>query len=83
MADKEFSTLTVYKLKVDAPKAGITIDDLYSDYGTARHQYENWKYDTRVMESHGHISLVEMVASPFSPAPFKFEVSRDLGEHKW
>lgn len=83
MADNEFSTPTVYRLKAEAPKAGISINDLYSNYETARRHYENWKYDTRVMESHGHVSLVEMKAGPFASVPFKFEVTRDLGEHKW
>ena len=79
----ELNPPTIYKLKADAPKVGISVEELYSDYETARHHYEEWKYDPRIMESNGHVSLVEMVASHLFPKPYRFEVSRDLGDHKW
>lgn len=73
----------IYKLKASAPKVGISIEELYSDYETARHEFETWKYDSQVMEAHGNVSLVEMTTSSLFPKPYKFEVTRNLGQQQW
>ena len=70
----------IYRLKVLAIYADINIDEIYSDYEEARHQFESWKYDTRVMETHGYVSLVEMRPDE---STYKYEVSRELGDHQW
>lgn len=70
----------IYRLKVLAIYADINIDDIYSDYEEARHQFETWKYDTRVMETHGCVTLVEMRPDE---STHKYEVSRELGDHQW
>ncbi len=70
----------IYRLKVLAIFADINIDDIYSDYEEARHQFETWKYDPRVMEAHGCVSLAEMCPDE---STCKYEVCRDLGDHQW
>lgn len=79
----------IYKLKVSALCTArdyddvydeINIDEIYDDYEIARHEYESWKYDERVKDNHGYVSLVEMGADEET---HKFAVTRDLGEHQW
>lgn len=70
----------IYRLKVLAIYADINVYDIYSDYEKARHQFESWKYDTRVMENHGCVSLVELIPDE---STCKYEVSRELGDHQW
>lgn len=72
--------IKIYRLKVLTIYADIDIDDIYYDLGVARHEYETWKYDTRVIEAHGYVSLVEM--SP-EECTGKYEVSRELGDRQW
>lgn len=69
----------VYWLEVRAGLSDVDRREIYSEYESARHNYEIWKYDNRVMEAHGYVSLVEM--SPDENG--KFLVSRDLGEKQW
>lgn len=82
-------TGNIYRLKVSALCNGIdeediyneiNVDEIYDDYEEARHQYENWKYDTNVMDAHGHVSLVEMAADE---GTHKFVVTRELGDKQW
>lgn len=70
----------IYRLKVLAIYADINVDEIYDDYETARHEYESWKYDERVMDAHGYVLLVEMGADEES---HKYEVVRDLGDKQW
>lgn len=70
----------IYKLKVLAIYADINVEEIYDDYEEARHHYENWKYNTNVMEAHGCVSLVEMDANKET---HKFEISRELGDKQW
>ena len=79
----------IYRLKVSALCTAreiddvydeINVDDIYDDYETARHEYESWKYDERVKDNHGYVSLVEMGANEETR---KFEVTRELGDKQW
>lgn len=79
----------IYRLKVSALCTAreiddiydeINVDDIYGDYETARHEYESWKYDERVKDNHGYVSLVEMGANEETR---KFEVMRELGDKQW
>lgn len=79
----------IYKLKVSALCTGrdeddvydeLNVDEIYDDYEEARHHYEEWKYNTAVMEAHGYVSLVEMSANEET---HKFEVTRELGDKQW
>lgn len=80
----EYAPNRIYRLKVLAPKAGIEVEEIYDDYEEARHEYESWKYDQRVMDAHGSLSLVEMSTNPGADtSPYKFIISKELGEHKW
>lgn len=58
----------------------LNVDDIYDDYEIARHEYESWKYDNRVKENHGYVSLAEMGADEET---HKFELTRELGNHQW
>ena len=74
----------IYKLKVSALCAGRDEEDVYDeiniDYEIARHEYESWKYDERVKDNHGYVSLVEMGADEET---HKFRVTRELGDKQW
>lgn len=69
----------VYWLEVRAGLSDVDRREIYSEYEEARHNYEVWKYDNRVMEAHGYVSLIEM--SPDENG--KYVISRDLGEKRW
>lgn len=45
----EYAPNRIFRLKVLAIYADINIDDIYDDYEEARHDYESWKYDQRVI----------------------------------
>ncbi|TFU92387.1 hypothetical protein E4T81_12420 [Barnesiella sp. WM24] len=80
----EYAPNKIYRLKVLAIHADIDEEELYDDYEEARHDYETWKYDQRVMDAHGCVSLVEMSTNPMSEdKPNKFIVTRELGNHQW
>lgn len=77
----------IFKLKVSATCRHegyvydeINVDDIYDDYEIARHEYESWKYDERVKDNHGYVSLVEMGADEDT---HKFMVTRELGDKQW
>lgn len=50
----------VYWLDVRAGLSDVDRHEIYADFEMARHNYEVWKYDSRVMNAHGSVSLVEM-----------------------
>lgn len=80
----EYAPNRIFRLKVLAIYADINIDDIYDDYEEARHDYESWKYDQRVIDAHGYVSLVEMSTNPQAEEhPYKFEVTRELGDKQW
>lgn len=71
----EYAPNRIYRQKVLA---------IYDDYEEARHNYESWKYDQRLMDAHGYVSLVEMSTNPQAEEhPFKFKVTRELGDKQW
>lgn len=70
----------VYWLDVRAGLSDVDRHEIYADYETARHEYESWKYDERVKDNHGYVSLVEMGADEET---HKFMVTRELGDKQW
>lgn len=80
----EYAPNRIYRLKVLAIYADINEEEIYDDYEEARHAYETWKYDQRVMDAHGCVSLVEMSTNPMAEVnPNKFSVTKELGDHQW
>lgn len=69
----------VYWLDVRAGLSDVDRHEIYADYETARHNYEVWKYDSRVMNAHGSVSLVEMTPDESG----KYVVARELGDKQW
>lgn len=69
----------IYWLYVRAGVSDIDRHEIYADKETARHEYESWKYDSRLMAAHGYVSLTEMTPDENG----KYIEARNFGEHQW
>jgi len=69
----------IYWLDVRAGLSAIDRHEIYTNKEKARHEYESWKYDSRLMAAHGHVSLTEMAPDENG----KYVVASELGDKQW
>ena len=69
----------VYWRDVRADLSDVDRHEIDADFEMARHNEEVWKYDSRVRNDHGSVSLVEMTPDENG----KYVVARELGDKQW